>query len=374
MTASNRLKLLAERIKQTRHDLGLTQKELADRAGITQEMIRRYENGQQEPRPSTLHILAEVLWLQAYELAKECGFPQDYCDAIERRDSVSLMQKTPLFSPTQHPVFSVIEDGVRLQRHGDIEGAQALAKKALGIIDRERRSGNLRLAEFLALDLWLDTETRSRAGDLRECEQIARETVEFAKDEFGPKGLDLSNDYIARAKLRLADTLLLQGRFLSSYEEAHEALSLARTPATRKELFRVLVHVLEHEGPTNELAKMIRRALAEIERTPDDSHETGCLLQRLGVTEAKLHQRSGLLILEKAKKWYDAASNRGFQDHLVETLIYTRWAHALAQTGPYHDPKAAMAVAQHGCKLAVGKYFRLLEECQLILRSGGALA
>lgn len=39
----------------------LTQKELADKAGITELSVVKIENGQQQPRPSTIRALARAL-------------------------------------------------------------------------------------------------------------------------------------------------------------------------------------------------------------------------------------------------------------------------------------------------------------------------
>lgn len=47
---------------------GLTQKELADKAGVSVNIISRYERGAVSPRPRTAFKLAEVLGLERKDL------------------------------------------------------------------------------------------------------------------------------------------------------------------------------------------------------------------------------------------------------------------------------------------------------------------
>lgn len=62
-----------ERLKQLRTEKGLTQLELAKKAGITGRMVQRYENGVCIPHDSTSERLAEVLGLTADELLGRDG-------------------------------------------------------------------------------------------------------------------------------------------------------------------------------------------------------------------------------------------------------------------------------------------------------------
>ncbi len=47
---------------------GLTQQELAERVGVSQAAINRYETGERSPRPATLGRLADVLGVQEWDL------------------------------------------------------------------------------------------------------------------------------------------------------------------------------------------------------------------------------------------------------------------------------------------------------------------
>jgi transcriptional regulator with XRE-family HTH domain len=60
-------------LKKHRILAGLTQAELADRAGVSRDTVVRLERLRQPPRPRTLKKLAEVLGVSTRDLASENG-------------------------------------------------------------------------------------------------------------------------------------------------------------------------------------------------------------------------------------------------------------------------------------------------------------
>ena len=58
-------------IKRLRLDKGLTQENLAHKAGITFVSLNRIENGFSEPQESTLRCIADVLGVEVNELKGE---------------------------------------------------------------------------------------------------------------------------------------------------------------------------------------------------------------------------------------------------------------------------------------------------------------
>ncbi|HEN6441229.1 TPA: helix-turn-helix transcriptional regulator [Streptococcus agalactiae] len=52
--------MLKEKLKQARKNIGLTQKEVAEKLGIAQQQYARWEQGQRKPKYETLEKLAEV--------------------------------------------------------------------------------------------------------------------------------------------------------------------------------------------------------------------------------------------------------------------------------------------------------------------------
>lgn len=50
-----------ERIKQIRESKGISRKELADKLGVTEMSVGRYENNQREPKHDVLVKIAEIL-------------------------------------------------------------------------------------------------------------------------------------------------------------------------------------------------------------------------------------------------------------------------------------------------------------------------
>lgn len=59
---------IAKKLKKAREEKGLTQKQLADKCGIVDSAIRKYESGKINPKPDALRKLAEALDISAMEL------------------------------------------------------------------------------------------------------------------------------------------------------------------------------------------------------------------------------------------------------------------------------------------------------------------
>lgn len=51
---------IAQNIKQLRKEMGLTQKELAERVGVTQQCVSDWENGKIEPTISYVAKLSKI--------------------------------------------------------------------------------------------------------------------------------------------------------------------------------------------------------------------------------------------------------------------------------------------------------------------------
>jgi transcriptional regulator with XRE-family HTH domain len=64
----------SEKLKAARSELGYTQTDLANQAGMCLQSVVNYEKNRVVPRPSTLHRLAEVLHVSTRYLS------DDHCD------------------------------------------------------------------------------------------------------------------------------------------------------------------------------------------------------------------------------------------------------------------------------------------------------
>ncbi len=67
---------VGERIKSLRKDRGLTQKELSKLSSISEISIRKYENGDRQPKQKAIYHLAKALdvsegWLMGYDVPME---------------------------------------------------------------------------------------------------------------------------------------------------------------------------------------------------------------------------------------------------------------------------------------------------------------
>ena len=61
MTDTDFRKAFGARVKQSRKDRKLTQKELAQRLGVHFQLLNKYESGQTLPQPENIVILADLL-------------------------------------------------------------------------------------------------------------------------------------------------------------------------------------------------------------------------------------------------------------------------------------------------------------------------
>lgn len=97
-------------LKQRRIELGLTQNELAMRAGVSQPLIARIESGDVDPRLSTLRKIFDAFEISEKEQVKACDIMHSLVTFVSSSDSldhaVEIMQE---YSYSQLPV---IDDGV----------------------------------------------------------------------------------------------------------------------------------------------------------------------------------------------------------------------------------------------------------------------
>jgi Predicted transcriptional regulators len=92
---------LGEYIKELRNDKGLSQRDLADKAGISNGEISRIESGERKnPSPNVLMALATILGVTDEEIMKEAGYIRDviehegYIEDIYRDEDGKLIDIT----------------------------------------------------------------------------------------------------------------------------------------------------------------------------------------------------------------------------------------------------------------------------------------
>ncbi|WP_115862637.1 CBS domain-containing protein [Halorussus litoreus] len=97
-------------VRERRTELGLTQSELADRAGVSQPLIARIEGGDVDPRLSTLRRIVEALSDTEADIVRAEDLMHEEVVSVSPDDSVS-----EAVSKMQEEGFSqlpVINDGV----------------------------------------------------------------------------------------------------------------------------------------------------------------------------------------------------------------------------------------------------------------------
>ncbi len=74
-----------EKIRALRKELGLTQKQLAEKSGIIETTIRKYESGAQNPKLNNLQRLATALDIPLNDLLPHDGIDREFemiCDTL----------------------------------------------------------------------------------------------------------------------------------------------------------------------------------------------------------------------------------------------------------------------------------------------------
>ncbi len=71
------MKTFAQKVTEARHDLRISQMDLAEMVGVSDRSIKCYEKGEKAPRASTIHKLARALNVSVTYLTDEsCEDPQ----------------------------------------------------------------------------------------------------------------------------------------------------------------------------------------------------------------------------------------------------------------------------------------------------------
>lgn len=85
-------------IQRIRKEKGLTQAELAKKAGLSEIAIRKYENGDRKPKIETLRCIATALGVPLYELLdwnqyETNDFIQDFSLSMDEQGKMLIMTK-----------------------------------------------------------------------------------------------------------------------------------------------------------------------------------------------------------------------------------------------------------------------------------------
>lgn len=82
---------VGDRIRNTRIQKGMSQKELAEKLDITPQSIVQWENGARNPKPETLKKIAEALGVSYWRLAGDSDDPNNDIPAIQDPGFVANM-------------------------------------------------------------------------------------------------------------------------------------------------------------------------------------------------------------------------------------------------------------------------------------------
>ena len=117
---------VGERIKTFRKKKGLTQKQLAEKLGIIEETIRKYELGKLNPKKETLLRIAQALDVQLIDLDDSLGVFTEYDlthDSSQIRQEVRAYELiTSLYGENISKMF--FEDFLSLDPEGQQKAAE----------------------------------------------------------------------------------------------------------------------------------------------------------------------------------------------------------------------------------------------------------
>lgn len=84
---------LSEQIRQARKSRGLTQAQLAERLGMSEMTVRRWETNQRSPRMEEIQRIAETLSIPADKLISDADTPsREHSDTVNSLKNVSALK------------------------------------------------------------------------------------------------------------------------------------------------------------------------------------------------------------------------------------------------------------------------------------------
>lgn len=137
-----------EKIRTLRKELGLSQKQLAEKSGIIETTIRKYESGAQNPKLNNLQRLATALDIPLNDLLFPDGIDREFemiCDTLSAagyKIEQGIMADRYCVAPAEDP-----EAGVEIEYSQLVELCRAI------IADAERKK-NEYIQKRLAADLF----------------------------------------------------------------------------------------------------------------------------------------------------------------------------------------------------------------------------
>ena len=109
---------IGEKIKKTRTDAKMTQKELAEKCGMADSAIRKYESGKITPKIGTLRKIAAALGVSSFDL-----MPEELLDA----NKVDNYIKEHDLQPDELPNYTKLASEVISQLGETLNGAKEAA-------------------------------------------------------------------------------------------------------------------------------------------------------------------------------------------------------------------------------------------------------
>ncbi|WP_155974189.1 helix-turn-helix domain-containing protein [Streptococcus ruminantium] len=140
---------IGQRIKDYRKQIGLTQKELAEKVGMGHTTIANYEKGFRSPKKDTLFDLAEVLGVSIDDLFPDRHTPTEAPNSLIEKISDKVVQLT---TPRQENVLSYATEQLDEQKR-----ASTISDNVVDLYDtRKRVTGIVDFSASAGTGVWQD--------------------------------------------------------------------------------------------------------------------------------------------------------------------------------------------------------------------------
>ncbi len=101
---------IGEQIKKYRNEVGLSQKELGEKLGVSQAMIAQYENEKRIPKRETLRKIAYALKISDISLLENSDNNFDL-SSLDFNDQLSIMLRNIIDNPNAESIIRNIANG-----------------------------------------------------------------------------------------------------------------------------------------------------------------------------------------------------------------------------------------------------------------------
>ena len=138
---------IVENIKKYRNKIGLSQKMLGERLGVSQAMVAQYENGKRIPKRDTLHKIADALKIPDIALLESNKNDFDL-SGLDFEDQLSMIMRHIIDHPEAKTIIHNIANGEEYKIIAPKDKNSTLKKYLLLRFDELNDKGKNKLTDY----------------------------------------------------------------------------------------------------------------------------------------------------------------------------------------------------------------------------------